>query len=412
VAGIFCLESRNSKRWLAPPHSKGFAEIELTVAFISREALWTAVAPATALNHVIESGSILLSACFLITPDPKTAPRTIALVEDLMRRALELAARGRYSVSPNPMVGCVIVRDGNVISEGWHHRAGEPHAEIEALRDCDARGATMIVTLEPCAHHGRTPPCVDAIIEAGIAHVIVAMRDPHDAAGGGIEKLREAGVEVTTGVLENEARRLNEVFIHAVTHRRPFVLLKAGMTLDGKLATITGESQWITSEASREKSLELREEYDAILAGGGTVRADNPRLTRRLGLNTSAAGWTRVILDRSSVVPPDANVLTDGGSTIHITKDLDLDELLADLYERGIHSVIVEGGSQVLSEFIRRGMWQKMILFVAPMVVGGTTAPSIFSGEGVAKLTDAHRFRFDRVEMVGSDVMITAYPMS
>jgi diaminohydroxyphosphoribosylaminopyrimidine deaminase/5-amino-6-(5-phosphoribosylamino)uracil reductase len=326
-----------------------------------------------------------------------------------MRRALDLAARGRYSVSPNPMVGCVIVRDGNVIGEGWHHRAGEPHAEIEALRDCDVRGATMIVTLEPCVHHGRTPPCTDAILNAGIAHVVVAMRDPHDAASGGIEKLREAGIEVTTGVLENEARRLNEVFIHAVTHRRPFVLLKAGMTLDGKLATITGESHWITSDASREKSLALREEYDAILVGGGTVRADNPRLTRRLGLNTSAAGWTRIILDRSSVVPPNANVLTDGGSTIHITKDIDLDELLADLYEHGIHSVIVEGGSAVLTTFIRRGLWQKMILFVAPMVVGGIKAPSIFNGEGIAKLTDARRFRFDRVEMVGSDVMLTAY---
>jgi diaminohydroxyphosphoribosylaminopyrimidine deaminase/5-amino-6-(5-phosphoribosylamino)uracil reductase len=337
-------------------------------------------------------------------------PRTIAVVEDLMRRALDLAARGRYSVSPNPMVGCVIVRDGNVIGEGWHHRAGEPHAEIEALRDCDARGATMIVTLEPCAHHGRTPPCVDAIIAAGIAHVVIAMRDPHDAAGGGIERLREAGIEVTTGVLENEARRLNETFIHAVTHRRPFVLLKAAMTLDGKLATVTGESRWITSEASREKSLALREEYDAILVGGGTVRADNPRLTRRLGWNTSAAGWTRVILDRSSVVPPDANVLTDGGSTTHITKDIDLDELLADLYTRGIHSLIVEGGSAVLSEFIRRGLWQKMILFVAPMFVGGITAPATFNDEGVERLTDAYRFRFDRVEMMGTDVMITAYP--
>ncbi|MEA2236663.1 MAG: diaminohydroxyphosphoribosylaminopyrimidine deaminase [Thermoanaerobaculia bacterium] len=327
-----------------------------------------------------------------------------------MRRALDLAERGRYSVSPNPMVGCVIVRDGNVIAEGWHHRAGEPHAEIEALRDCDAHGATLLVTLEPCAHHGRTPPCVDAIIAAGVRHVVVAMRDPHDVAGGGIEKLREAGIEVTTGVLEAEARKQNEIFVHAVTHRRPFVVLKAGMTLDGKLAIVTGQSQWITSAASREKSLALREEFDAILAGGGTVRADNPRLTRRLGLNTSAAGWTRVILDRSRVVPPDATVLTDGGETIHITKDIDPDELLADLYERGIHSVIVEGGSSVLSEFIRRGLWQKMILFVAPMIVGGANAPSIFTGDGVASLTDAHRFRFDQVERVGSDVMITAYP--
>lgn len=329
-----------------------------------------------------------------------------------MRHALDLAARGRYSVSPNPMVGCVIVRDGNVIAEGWHHRAGEPHAEIEALRGCDARGATMIVTLEPCAHHGRTPPCVDAIIDAGVAHVVVAMRDPHDTAAGGVEKLREAGVEVTTGVLETEARRLNEMFIHAVTHRRPFVLLKAGMTLDGKLATVTGQSQWITSEASREKSLALREEYDAILVGGGTVRADNPRLTRRLGWNTSAAGWTRVVLDRSGLVAPDATVLTDGGSTIHITRAADLDEILAGLYGQGIHSVIVEGGSNVLSEFISRRLWQKMILFVAPMIVGGSDAPSIFNGEGIAALADACRFRFDQVKMVGPDVMITAYSLA
>ncbi len=153
-----------------------------------------------------------------------------------------------------------------------------------------------------------------------------------------------------------------------------------------------------------------REECDAILVGGGTVRADNPHLTRRLGLNTSTAGWTRVILDRSSVVPPNANVLTDGGSTIHITRHADLEELLAGLYGQGIHSVIVEGGSAVLTSFIRRSLWQKMILFVAPMVVGGATAPSIFSGEGVASLTDAHRFHFDRVEMAGSDVMITVYP--
>jgi diaminohydroxyphosphoribosylaminopyrimidine deaminase/5-amino-6-(5-phosphoribosylamino)uracil reductase len=331
-------------------------------------------------------------------------------VEDLMRRALELAGRGRYSVSPNPMVGCLLLRDGNVIAEGWHRRAGEPHAEIETLRNADARGATMIVTLEPCAHHGRTPPCVDAIIEAGISRVVVAVRDPHGIAAGGIEKLREAGVEVVTGVLEAEARKLNEIFVHAVTHRRPFVLLKAGMTVDGKLATVAGESRWITSEAARQRSLELREEYDAIIAGAGTVRTDNPHLTRRLGKNTSISGWTRVILDRGHVVPPDAHVLTDGGQTIHIVEDVDLATLLADLYARGIQSVIVEGGSVILSEFISRGLWQKMILFVAPMIIGGARAPSIFSGEPPASLTDAYRFRFDRVEAVGEDLMIEAYP--
>jgi len=325
-----------------------------------------------------------------------------------MRRALELAARGRYSVSPNPMVGCLIVRDGTVIAEGWHRRAGEPHAEIEALHGVDARGATMIVTLEPCVHHGRTPPCVDAIIAAGISRVVIAMRDPHELAAGGVEKLRAAAIEVVTGVLEPEARQLNEIFIHAVTHHRPFVLLKAGMTLDGKLATVTRESRWITSEPARQKSLDLREQYDAILAGAGTIVDDNPMLTRRLGLATTP--WTRIILDRRRLVPADATVLTDGGNTIHITEDIGLDALLADLYSRGIHSLIVEGGSAVLSDFIRRGLWQKMIVFIAPMVVGGAEAPSIFSGEGVAKLAEANRFRFERVEAVGGDVMITAYP--
>jgi diaminohydroxyphosphoribosylaminopyrimidine deaminase/5-amino-6-(5-phosphoribosylamino)uracil reductase len=234
------------------------------------------------------------------------------------------------------------------------------------------------------------------------------MRDPHELAAGGIDKLREAGIEVEIGLLEPEARKLNEVFIHAVTHHRPFVLLKAGMTLDGKLATITRESRWITSEAGRQKSLDLREQYDAILTGGGTIRDDNPMLTRRLGL--ASTPWTRIILDRRRVVPPDATVLTDGGPTIHITEDVDLDTLLADLYSRGIQSVIIEGGSNVLSQFIRRGLWQKMIVFIAPMIIGGATAPSIFGGEGVAKLADAYRFRFEGVETVGTDVMIIAYP--
>jgi diaminohydroxyphosphoribosylaminopyrimidine deaminase / 5-amino-6-(5-phosphoribosylamino)uracil reductase len=266
----------------------------------------------------------------------------------------------------------------------------------------------MIVTLEPCVHHGRTPPCADAIIAAGITRVVVAMRDPHEVAAGGVEKLREAGIEVVTGVLEPEARKLNEVFVHAVTNHRPFVILKAGMTLDGKLATVTRESHWITSEVARQKSLDLREQYDAILSGGGTIRDDNSMLTRRLGL--ASTPWTRIILDRRRIAPPNAIVFTDGGNTLHITEDVDLDALLADLYKRGIYSLIVEGGSNIHSQFIRRGLWQKMIVFIAPMVLGGADAPSIFSGEGVAKLADAYRFRFDGVELVGSDVMVTAYP--
>ena len=332
--------------------------------------------------------------------------------ERYMRRALELGERGRFSVSPNPMVGCVLVRDGNIVGEGFHPRAGEPHAEVKAVQSCEnPAGATMYVTLEPCVHHGRTPPCTDIVINSKIKRVVVAMTDPHHIVNGkGIERLRSSGIEVTEGVLEADAKKLNEKFIHAVTTERPFVLLKAGMTFDGKLATVSRDSKWITSEASRQKSLELREEYDAIIAGGGTVRDDDPQLTRRLGHNQSITPWTRVILDRDRVVPRTAKVLTDGGSTIHVTDDVDLDEFLASLYSRGIRSVIVEGGALVHAEFIRRRLWQKMIVFVAPMIVGGGNAPSIFGGNAVSRLTDAYRFRFDRVEPVGVDLMITAYP--
>lgn len=343
-----------------------------------------------------------------------------------MQRALALAERGRYTVSPNPMVGCVLVRDGAVIAEGWHERAGEAHAEVNALRACgDARGATMYVTLEPCSHHGRTPPCAEAVIAAGIARVVIAMTDPNELVnGGGIAALRAAGIDVVTGVLESEARRQNEKFVWAMSQKLPFVLVKAGMTLDGKLATVTRESQWITSEAARERSLALREEFDAILVGAGTVKADNPRLSRRLGL--AATPWTRIVLDGDGDVPPHAQLLTDGGRTLVFTSDpsriaggaevvpidgrAGLARVFGELYARGIRSVIVEGGSVVHSEVIRQGLWQKMVLFVAPMVVGGADAPSIFAGEAVSRLTEAYTFRFDRVELVGRDLMIVAYP--
>lgn len=345
-----------------------------------------------------------------------------------MQRALALAEQGRYSVSPNPMVGCVIVRNGAVIAEGWHRKAGEPHAEIEALRRCDdARGATLYVTLEPCSHQGRTPPCSDAVIASGVSRVVMATGDPHEVVnGGGIAALRQAGIDVVTGVLETEARRQNEKFLWAVTHKLPFVLVKAAMTLDGKLATVARESQWITAEAARERSLLLREEYDAILVGSGTVRTDNPRLTRRMGLADTP--WTRVVLDGDGDVAPHAQVFSDGGRTVLFTSApqrvegapavekvpidgrADLQRVLGELAARGIQSVLVEGGSVVHSEFIRRGLWQKMVLFIAPMVVGGAEAPALFSGEAVSRLTEAYAFRFDRAELLGRDLMVTAYP--
>lgn len=348
-----------------------------------------------------------------------------------MRHALELAEQGRYTTAPNPMVGCVLVRDNAIIATGWHRRAGEAHAEVEALQRCpDPRRATAYVTLEPCSHHGRTPPCADALIDSSIARVVVAMADPHDLVDGrGLARLREAGVEVIVGVLESEARRQNERFLWAAGQKLPFVLLKAGMTFDGKLATVSRESQWITSEGSREISLRLREEFDAVLVGSGTVATDNPRLTRRLGLAGEAQPWTRVVLDGDGDVPPHAQLLADGGRTILFTSRpdrysqrdaleiielaarADLQQVLSALYVRGIHSVIVEGGALVHAEFIRLGLWQKMVAFIAPMIVGGASAPSIFSGEAISRLTDAYRFRFDRVELTGSDVMVTAYPV-
>jgi diaminohydroxyphosphoribosylaminopyrimidine deaminase / 5-amino-6-(5-phosphoribosylamino)uracil reductase len=351
-----------------------------------------------------------------------------------MRRALELAEKGRYTVSPNPMVGCVIVRDGRVIGEGFHAKAGGPHAEVEALGACaeSPEGSEVYVTLEPCAHFGRTPPCADALIEARVGRVVVATGDPHSEVDGkGLARLREAGIEVEVGLGGTEARRLNETFLYATRAKKPFVLIKAGMTLDGKLASVARKSRWITSPESRRQGLLLREEYDAILVGSGTVREDDPELTRRLGL---AGGrlWTRIVVDATGDLPREARVLADGGRTLVFTSSsrfepagptvetirlpsakgrLDLDQVLREAWARGIRSIVVEGGSLLHSELIARDLWQKMILFVAPMVLGGASAPSIFAGEGVGELADAHRFRFEGFEKIGPDLMVVAYPL-
>jgi diaminohydroxyphosphoribosylaminopyrimidine deaminase/5-amino-6-(5-phosphoribosylamino)uracil reductase len=329
-----------------------------------------------------------------------------------MRRALDLAWNGRYATSPNPMVGCVIVRDNRVLGEGFHVRAGLPHAEINAIGGCpDARGATMYVTLEPCAHYGKTPPCADAVVAAGISRVVIGMVDPNPAVDGkGLERLRENGIQVDVGILANECARLNETFIHSVTTGLPFVLLKAGMTMDGKLATVRRESRWITSAEARAKSLELREQL-------GLAPPDRP--------------WIRVVVDTTGDVPASARLFTDGQPTLLFTSQperynlppevevvssvatggkLDVVAILRNLSTRGVRSLIVEGGSLLYSDMIARSLWQKLLFFVAPMMVGGPTAPSIFSGEPIERLTDAYRFRFDAVERVGPDLMITAYP--
>lgn len=352
-----------------------------------------------------------------------------------MARALELAERGRFTVSPNPMVGCVIAREGRILGEGFHEQAGLPHAEVAALRSCTEtpNGADVVVTLEPCAHFGRTPPCVDVLIEARVKRVVIAIDDPHPEVNGrGIARLEEAGIEVEGGLRRNDAARQNEKFLWAARERRPFVLVKAGMSLDGKLATVARRSQWITSADAREASLALREEYDAILVGAGTVRQDDPGLTRRLGWSAGKTSWTRIVVDGSGDLPAGAALLHDGQPTLVYTSDpaslgavppaveivpaeardgrLDLQRVLSDCWTRGIHSIIAEGGSLLHSEIIRLRLWQKMILFVAPMILGGVEAPALYAGEGAIELTDAWRFRFDRAERIGADLMIVAYP--
>ena len=229
-----------------------------------------------------------------------------------MEHALALAARGRFGASPNPMVGAVVLdAAGQLAGEGYHARYGGPHAEIAALHQAGerARGGTLVVTLEPCTHHGKTPPCTDAIVAAGIRRVLVAMRDPHREAAGRVEHLRAEGVNVTVGRDANGARRLNRRWLTFIEERRPWVTMKAAVSLDGRIATRTGESQWITGEAARRRGLELREEHDAILVGVNTLLADDPHLTRRLGLNPSDSWW-RVVLDSRLRTPSSARVLT------------------------------------------------------------------------------------------------------
>lgn len=354
--------------------------------------------------------------------------------DSLMRRAIDLAWQGRWSTSPNPRVGCVIVRGGHILGEGWHRRAGEPHAEIVALHACEQPplGATVYVNLEPCSHHGRTAPCADALIEAGVARVVIATEDPNPlVAGDGIRKLRAAGIEVIVGSCASEAERLNEAFLHSMRTQLPYVILKAGLTLDGKLATVAGKSQWITSEESRQRSLELREEADAILVGAGTISADDPQLTRRIGRNDAAQPWLRVILDSPEGIPSTARVLNDGGRTllfsarrrqtsqsvtvevIHLPCEgdaIDLRAVLAELHRRDVRSVIVEGGARVHASFLEHHLWQRMELFIAPMIVGGRDAPSMYPLRGVPRLSDAIPLRFDVVERLGRDIHVIARP--
>lgn len=361
--------------------------------------------------------------------------------EKYMRMALDLAERARGRTSPNPLVGAVIVRDGEIVGQGYHQKAGTPHAEVHALRAAgeQARGAALYVTLEPCSHFGRTPPCSEAVIGAGIKEVYVAMQDPNPlVAGRGIKQMQEAGLAVYSGLLENEAHRMNETFIKYITSKIPFVLLKSAMTADGKIASSAGHSRWVTGETARERVHRLRDGYDAILVGVNTVLADNPSLTCRLPDGTGRDP-IRIILDSAARTPPEAVILTQKSDAptyivvtdkapldrikslasgkakiIRISQDLhgrvDLRKLLGKLGEMEVTSVLVEGGAEVAASFLDNGLIDKVLTFIAPKIIGGRQAPGPVGGIGKALMTQAIKLNDTRWGQVGEDFFIEGYP--
>jgi len=354
-----------------------------------------------------------------------------------MDRALQLAALGRCGASPNPMVGAVIVdRRGQLAGEGYHAAFGGPHAEIMALADAGecARGGTMYVTLEPCAHHGKTPPCVDSILAAGLRRVVVAVAEPTTLAGGGIDRLRAEGIEVHEGPGAEQSRSLNRRWLHWVRYHRPWVTLKAAVSLDGRVATREGDSKWITGEAARKRGLELREEHDAILVGVETILADDPRLTRRLGLNP-VSGWRRIVLDSKLRTPSDAVIVRSQpeSTLIYHTVEapvedrrrlreagielvelraaddgrVDIGAVLDHLGRREVAALLVEGGPTVHGSFNDAELVDEVALFIAPCIIGGN-GPSAVAGRGIATLEAAQRLMFEDIDRHDEDLEIRA----
>jgi diaminohydroxyphosphoribosylaminopyrimidine deaminase / 5-amino-6-(5-phosphoribosylamino)uracil reductase len=323
-------------------------------------------------------------------------------VREFLELALELAERGRGTTKPNPIVGAVVVRDGEVVGRGWHERAGGPHAEIAALEAAGdaARGATLYTTLEPCAHHGRTPPCVEAIIAAGVAKVVAAAGDPNPKTDGrGFGGLRAAGVdvEIADGDAALRARRQNEAYRTWVTKRRPFVTYKAAMTLDGRLAAAGGDARWVSGEDSRRLVHELRAASDAVAVGMGTVEADDPALTAR---DVGAVEQPRRLAFGSEPLPDGSELELLSGS---------LQEELARLAGEEVQSLLLEGGPTLAGAFLRADLIDKLVLFVAPKLVGGDDAPPLFAGPGVRVLAEAVAVTSVEVSRVGEDVLVTGY---
>lgn len=353
-----------------------------------------------------------------------------------MKRALTLAKKGLGKTSPNPSVGCVIVKNGAIIGEGWHKRAGGHHAEVHALEmaGVEARGADVYVTLEPCSHTGKTPPCSDALIKAGVKRVVAGMGDPNPRVNGsGLAALRLAGIETLCGLLEKECRAINIPFIKHVTSGMPFVTYKCAMTLDGNIATITGESRWISGEASRKHVHLMRSRMDAIMVGVDTIIADNPLLTVR---HVKGKNPLRVIVDTRLRTPESVNVLSEKlssgtiiattecnprihlrylqqGATIVVCDEydgrVDMRDLLQKLGVMGVQSILLEGGSRLAGDMLQHGLIDELVFFVAPKVIGSNGfAP--FTLQGISSMAQAIKMEFTDVRRSGSDIVVTARP--
>lgn len=358
--------------------------------------------------------------------------------EYFMKMALHLAKKGRGYTSPNPLVGAVIVKGGQVKGRGYHQSIGEAHAEVNAIANAgsEARGATLYVNLEPCNHTGRTPPCTRKILEAGIRRVVFAMEDPNTIAGGGAAFLKKHGVEVRKGVCEKQAQRLNEAFIKYVQTKRPFVILKCAATLDGRIATRSGDSKWVTGEKARRFVHQLRHGVDAILVGIGTIRADDPSLTTRLD-SAKGADPVRIVLDTHLSISPEARILKldSDSDTILVTgrniseikkksvqkrgvrfiqqpdasDQIDLNLLMDQLGSMGIASVLIEGGSRVIASAFSSGIVDKIHFFYAPKILGGDDGVPICTGTGRRLMKESIRIKNIRIRRFDDDVMIEGY---
>lgn len=356
-----------------------------------------------------------------------------------MKRALTLARKGIGKTSPNPAVGCVIVKDGTVIGEGWHKKAGGPHAEIHALEmaGAAARGADVYVTLEPCCHTGKTPPCSEALIKAGVKRVIAGMSDPNpQVSGGGLAALKQAGITTSCGLLESDCRAINRPFIKHVTTSLPYVTYKCAMTLDGNIATITGESRWISCEESRKYVHRMRARMDAVMVGVDTVLADNPQLTVR---HVRGKNPLRVIVDTRLRTPESVIVLSDRhasktfiattetnprvharylkqGATIVVCDEYDgrvsMKDLLQKLGTMGVQSILLEGGSRLAGDMLQHGLIDELVFFVAPKIIGNNGfAPFALQG-GITSMSEAVMLEFTDICRIGSDIVVTARPES